>query len=116
MNDIYNKFRIVNIAKIISISYDIFRNHFNLFVILGLFYGFSNVLDGILYQLLGNNTEGIVFLINLLITSWASMALIYANSLIHNNKKVNLNDILRFPKEQFFSMMLWILPEKILNF
>jgi len=83
----------INIPQVFIESFLIYKKEFSKFIIIGLAYGFANVLPGFLLQYLFKNNMSIIFLATILLTSWVSIALFHCSDLVLRKRKVDLQKV-----------------------
>jgi len=96
----------IDIRQIIKEAFLLYKNNFQPFILVGLFYGFAGVVDGILYASFKLKPGGITFLLNILITSWASMVLVEMSSRAFQNKTIDLREAFMSPKQKYWNYVV----------
>lgn len=90
--DDMNQGSTIILGDIFKKAFAIYKDGKHIFIPIGLVYGFANVFDGILLRILPNISNGVILFFNILITSVASMAIIYAGARIYQKKEVSLQE------------------------
>ncbi|MCA9408887.1 MAG: hypothetical protein KC733_09365 [Candidatus Omnitrophica bacterium] len=93
----------INLLSIFKKSFILYRAVLPLFVILGLIYGFANVVPGFVLNLLRINSVELTVLLTLLLNSWMAIVMIYAADSIYSKREVDFKVIISSPKKIYWS-------------
>lgn len=91
MNNMDDK---INVKAVLGKSFDVYKNHLTIFLGLSLGCGIINELLSLLFKALSMQSFSISFFINILMTSWITIAIVNAVDLDRRNKKLAINRLL----------------------
>ena len=97
---------LIDVQKILKEAFLLYKKNFQAFIMIGLLYGFAGVIDGLLYTFFHLQPGGFTFLLNILVTSWASIILIEMSSRAFQNKDIDLQKAFFAPKPIYWNYVV----------
>lgn len=91
----------IELSSIFKTSAKMYKTDFQLFISLGLVNGLAAVMDSIMVNIFHIRSMGVILLASLLVSSWASIALIYAGSNIYSGFLVSFGKAMGNAKGKF---------------
>jgi hypothetical protein len=92
---------IINVKEIFKTSFEIYKNNFQTFISISLIFAVIIVLLAQVSPVRGSGLSFIFTTISMLISSWFSMALMYASAALLQKKNITWQEALMLPKERF---------------
>ncbi|MCA9401819.1 MAG: hypothetical protein KC713_09340 [Candidatus Omnitrophica bacterium] len=96
----------ISLKNVFSEAWKIYQKAFSTFIPLGLCYGFSSIFDRIIQSAFDSNAFTIILLVNTLISSWFSIAVIQATTMFYLGKEMSFSEALKCKKPSYWTFVV----------
>ncbi len=94
MNSNFNHDDTFAIAPILTNAMDLYKQHFRPLISLGLLFGLSQLIPGVLFGQKNSTFGSLSFMLSMLGSNWVSMGLVYASIKVYKGKSFDLKDVM----------------------
>ena len=99
----------VEVFTVLKDAFRTYRNFLTKFLGLGLIYGIFNEISELVWRRFSPQNIGVFILLNVFLTSWVAMAIIFTSSEICQGKTISLSEAFNKTRHRYFSFIsVWL--------
>lgn len=99
----------IDVPKVLSYAFRLYKENFMFFFTMGLIYAFSNMFDSVLTKLFGAVPRNEFLIFTVLVSSWVSIALIYLSAQAYKGAEANIKKAFVYARGMYFRYLAMIL-------